>query len=124
MPAVSVVCMLVPQPVELNGVSGSLTVQLTVTLLWYQPLLPSVPVTDEVITGAVVSFRMWRSAVACRLAAPNEALASSVKSPNDVGPVCTFRKDDPPSGTPVKCDTVASEGVPVTLSPRMIGAPP
>src|SRR2546426_11661526 len=77
MPAVSVVSMLVAQPVELNGVSGALTVQLTVTLLWYQPLLPSVPVTVGVITGAGVSFRMWRSAVACRLAAPNEPLASS-----------------------------------------------
>ncbi len=35
--------------------SGSLTLQLTVTSLVYQPLLPSVPFIVGVITGGVVS---------------------------------------------------------------------
>ena len=35
--------------------SGSLTFQLTVTLLVYQPLAPAVPVTEGVMTGGVAS---------------------------------------------------------------------
>ena len=35
--------------------SASVVVQLTVTLLVYQPFAPAVPETDGVITGAVVS---------------------------------------------------------------------
>jgi hypothetical protein len=44
------------QPVEvLIPDSLSVTVQLTVTLLIYQPLVPAVPEMDGVITGAVLS---------------------------------------------------------------------
>jgi hypothetical protein len=53
---VSDVIVVVPQPVCDETVeSGSVTVQLTVTSLVYQPLFPSVPVTLGVITGGVVS---------------------------------------------------------------------
>ena len=45
-----------PQPVDVERVDcASVTVQLTLTLLRYHPLLPSVPVTVGVITGGVVS---------------------------------------------------------------------
>ena len=45
----------VVQAGEVTVDSGSVTVHATVTLLLYQPLLPSVPVTFGVITGGVVS---------------------------------------------------------------------
>jgi hypothetical protein len=55
-PAVSAVIVVVPHPlVEVTGDSGSVTVQLTVTSLTYQPPLPSVPLTVGVICGGVVS---------------------------------------------------------------------
>ena len=55
-PAVSVVIVVEPQPVlEEIAESGSDTVQLTVTSLTYQPLLPRVPATFGVMLGAVVS---------------------------------------------------------------------
>jgi hypothetical protein len=55
-PEVSVVTLLVPQPDwEVIVESGSVTVQVTVTLLLYQPLFPRVPLTFGVITGGVES---------------------------------------------------------------------
>ena len=55
-PAVSAVTVLVPHPlVELTVDSGSVTVQLTVTLLVYQPFSPRVPSMLAWISGAVVS---------------------------------------------------------------------
>jgi hypothetical protein len=56
-PAVSELIVVAPQPVEeAMSDSGSLTNQETPTLLRYQLLLPSVPVTVGVITGALVSI--------------------------------------------------------------------
>ena len=53
-----------PADLELTVDSGSVTSKLTFTLLVYQPLSPSVPTTDGVITGAVVSVgtgvRTWK----------------------------------------------------------------
>ena len=55
-PVVSEVKFVELQPEEEEiPVSGSDTFQLTLTSLVYQPLLPNVPLSDEVITGAVVS---------------------------------------------------------------------
>src|SRR6188474_545781 len=55
-PVVSEVKLDVLQPVEdAMPDSPSVTVQLTVTLLVYQPLAPNVPEMDGVTTGAVVS---------------------------------------------------------------------
>jgi hypothetical protein len=55
-PVVSDVIVVEPQPDEDEiAESGSVTVQLTVTLLVYQPLFPSVPLTLGVITGGVLS---------------------------------------------------------------------
>jgi hypothetical protein len=55
-PVVSEFSVTVPQPVdEEMPDSGSVTVQLTVTTLLYQPLAPTVPLTFGVITGGVVS---------------------------------------------------------------------
>jgi len=55
-PEVSDDTLLISHPViEATVDSGSVTVQFTVTLLMYQPLLPKVPVTDGVITGGVMS---------------------------------------------------------------------
>jgi hypothetical protein len=55
-PAVSVVNVVALQPVvERMTDSGSVTVQLTVTLVVYQPLLPSVPNICGVMTGGVSS---------------------------------------------------------------------
>ena len=55
-PDVSVVTKLVSQPdCDVMADSGSLTVQPTVTLLMYHPLFPRVPLTFEVMTGAVGS---------------------------------------------------------------------
>src|SRR5512147_1326115 len=55
-PVVSVVMLVVPQPEVLEMVDSlSTTLQLTLTLLVYQPFVPSVPVTVGVITGGVVS---------------------------------------------------------------------
>lgn len=57
-PAVSELMVVDSHPVvEVIVDSGSDTVQLTVTSLTYQPLLPSVPLTLGVITGGVVSVR-------------------------------------------------------------------
>src|SRR4051812_24107196 len=54
-PAVSALMVVGPQPAdESMADSGSVTVQLTLTSLVYQPLLPSVPVMMGAITGAVV----------------------------------------------------------------------
>ena len=55
-PGVSVVRVVLVQPEE-DAIpdSGSVTLQVTVTLLRYQPLLPRVPETDGAITGGVVS---------------------------------------------------------------------
>jgi hypothetical protein len=54
--AVLEVKLCVPQPESMTtGESGSLTLHATLTLLVYQPLFPSVPLTTFVITGAVVS---------------------------------------------------------------------
>ena len=55
-PAVSAVRLVVAQP-EDDAIpdSGSLTIQLTVTLLVYQPLLPKVPVISGAMIGGVVS---------------------------------------------------------------------
>lgn len=56
MPVVSDVTLLVPQPEDDEiAESGSVTVQPTETLLVYQPLFPSVPLTLGVITGGVES---------------------------------------------------------------------
>jgi hypothetical protein len=55
-PAVSAVRLVDAHPVEdVIPDSGSVTFQLTVTALRYQPLLPSVPVICGVIVGAVIS---------------------------------------------------------------------
>src|SRR5687767_6369373 len=55
-PTVSVVSVLASQPVDHRMAdSGSSTRQLTVTLLTYQPLAPSVPKISGVITGGVGS---------------------------------------------------------------------
>ena len=56
-PSVSVVRLFELQPVE-DAIpdSGSVTLQLTVTLLVYQPLAPAVPVIVGAITGGVVSL--------------------------------------------------------------------
>ena len=55
-PAVLEVRFVAPQPVdELIPDSGSVTLQLTVTLLVYHPLAPSVPVIVGTICGGVVS---------------------------------------------------------------------
>ena len=55
-PAVSVVSVVAPQPVdERISDSGSSTFQLTVTLLVYQPFEPSVPTITGVTTGGVGS---------------------------------------------------------------------
>ncbi len=51
-PGVSVIRVCVPQPVE---VSSPVTVQLTVTLLRYQPFNPSVPVMVTVISGGTAT---------------------------------------------------------------------
>ena len=55
-PAVSAVTLVCVQPVE-EAIpdSGSLTFQLTVALLRYQPLFPNVPVICGTMTGGVVS---------------------------------------------------------------------
>jgi hypothetical protein len=46
----------IPQPESMTTAeSGSFTLQVTVTLLVYQPLSPLVPLTTFVITGGVVS---------------------------------------------------------------------
>ena len=56
MPIVSLVMLCVSQPLWLlMADSESLTFQLTVTSLTYQPLLPSVPLILGAITGAVLS---------------------------------------------------------------------
>jgi hypothetical protein len=56
MPAVSVLMVVGPQPVDDVTVdSGSVTVQETLTLLVYHPFVPRVPETLGVITGGVVS---------------------------------------------------------------------
>ena len=58
-PAVSVVMDVEPQPVEdATPDSGSVAVQVTVTLLTYQPLRPNVPLIAGVITGGVLSMTM------------------------------------------------------------------
>jgi hypothetical protein len=55
-PAVSTVRLEGAHPVDVRiPDSGSDTLQLTVTALRYQPLLPSVPVTFGLITGGVTS---------------------------------------------------------------------
>lgn len=56
-PEVSVVMGVEPHPVE-DAIpdSGSVALQVTVTLLTYQPLSPSVPVTVGEITGGVLSM--------------------------------------------------------------------
>jgi hypothetical protein len=55
-PAVSLVTELLPHPVcDVIVDWASVTVQLTDTLLVYQPFVPSVPLTVGVITGGVVS---------------------------------------------------------------------
>ena len=55
-PAVSLVTLAASQPLlALMADSASTTLQVTETLLVYQPLLPSVPLTVGVITGGVVS---------------------------------------------------------------------
>jgi hypothetical protein len=60
--AVSVLIVVVLQPV-LEGVdSASVTLQLTMTLLVYQPFVPSVPVTVGVIIGGVLSCTAKTSA--------------------------------------------------------------
>jgi len=60
-PAVSAVSVVGLQPVE-EAIpdSGSTTVQVTVTALLYQPLLPAVPVMVWVMTGGVLSITMLR----------------------------------------------------------------
>ena len=61
-PAVSVVIVVAPQPEEVETVDcASVTVHVTLTLLVYQPLLPRVPVTFDVITGGVLSTLMTES---------------------------------------------------------------
>jgi hypothetical protein len=58
-PEVSAVTEIAPHPfVALTTDSASVTVQVKFTSLVYQPLLPSVPVIDGVITGGVVSATM------------------------------------------------------------------
>ena len=55
-PAVSAVRLVGAHPVEdVIPDSGSVTLQLTVTALRYQPLLPSAPVIWGVIIGGVIS---------------------------------------------------------------------
>jgi hypothetical protein len=55
-PLVSAETVALEQPeLDVTVDSGSLTVQLTVTLLVYQPLFPSVPETFGVMTGGVES---------------------------------------------------------------------
>ena len=55
-PGVFVVSVVVSQPFE-DAIPDSLsvTLQLTVTLLWYHPFLPKVPETWGVTSGGVVS---------------------------------------------------------------------
>jgi hypothetical protein len=55
-PVVSVVIVVGPHPeVDVIDDSGSLTVQVTVTLETYQPFAPRVPLTAGVMTGGVAS---------------------------------------------------------------------
>src|SRR5437016_991367 len=55
-PAVSAASVIGPQPdEEARPDSGSLTSQVTETVLTYHPLLPSVPTTCGMMTGGVVS---------------------------------------------------------------------
>ena len=61
LPAVSAVMFVEPHSMSVVTVdSGSVTVQLAVTSLVYQPLLPRVPVMVGVMTGGVVSAVMVR----------------------------------------------------------------
>src|ERR1700720_1493766 len=63
-PAVSAVSVVGVQPEE-DAIpdSGSVTFQLTPTLLVYQPLLPNVPVICGTMTGGVVSPPPWTTTV-------------------------------------------------------------
>ena len=71
-PAVSAVRVVGVQPVEdATPDSGSVTLQLAVTLLRYQPLLPRVPMIWGTITGGVVS-------VAIRVVASAEVFDGSI----------------------------------------------
>jgi hypothetical protein len=76
-PEVSVVTLLEPQPLwDVIADSLSVTVQLTDTSLVYQKLLPIVPLTFGVMTGAVVSQMRVTEAVA----AAEEFPAASVET--------------------------------------------
>src|SRR5437762_1426530 len=76
---VSLVTVVVSQPVcELIVDSASTTLQLTVTSLVYQPLLPRVPATLGVMIGAVVSEAAGTST---RLCSPLAAMAMTPVSP-------------------------------------------
>ena len=61
-PAVSAATVLAAHAGVVIKVSGSVTVQVTVTLLVYQPFCPSVPASAGVITGGVVSARCQTTA--------------------------------------------------------------
>jgi hypothetical protein len=87
-PAVSDVTVAGSHPVVLETVdSGSVTVHVTLTSLTYQPLLPSVPLTFGVITGAVPSLSKTnvRGALAALLPALSYAFANHVWLPEAVG---------------------------------------
>ena len=57
-PAEPLVRVVVPHPAEEDAIpdTGSVTLQLAVTLLTYQPLLPNVPVICGAMTGGVASI--------------------------------------------------------------------
>jgi hypothetical protein len=84
-PEVSEVTLLGPQPVcEVTVESGSVTVQVTETLLVYQPLFPSVPVIVGVITGGVVSqIRVTVTLAGAVLPATSVARALITLEPHD-----------------------------------------
>src|SRR5215475_6879091 len=69
---VSAVIVAASQPEEVNEDSGSVTVQVTLTSLTYQPALPSVPTMWGVITGGVTSLNVFQASVK---AAPSTLLS-------------------------------------------------
>lgn len=77
MPLVSALIVVDPQP-ELDEMSDSLsvTVQLTVTSLVYQPLLPSAPAMFGTMLGALVSLAAQSTAVAVTFIASVRAIGA------------------------------------------------
>ena len=85
-PEVSEETVVAAQPVLDVTVSGSLTLQLTVTSLTYHPFAPVVPVTVRPMTGGVVSTSRWRIAFADRAPSADDAVSAKGKSPLELMP--------------------------------------